>query len=84
MNHVRRFESSAGLPKDGNGPELRFSTGRLVVEASFDLPQQGGGSRFTHCSLFWRPSGEVCTQPDTDDSIGTTSVSARGLAPTTA
>jgi hypothetical protein len=35
---------SAGLPKDGNGADLRFSTGRLVVEAVLDIGSSGGGA----------------------------------------
>ncbi len=35
MSVMRRFESSAGPPKDGNSTELRLLTGTLVVEARF-------------------------------------------------
>lgn len=35
---------SAGLPKDGNGPDQGFYVGTLVVEASFQLLVTGGRS----------------------------------------
>ncbi|MBE8519423.1 hypothetical protein ILP97_18240 [Amycolatopsis sp. H6(2020)] len=38
-----RFGSSAGLPKDGNGPDQGLYVGTLAVEASFELSDLGGG-----------------------------------------
>jgi hypothetical protein len=34
---LRRFEFSAGVPKDGNGADQRIRTGSLVVEARLVL-----------------------------------------------
>ncbi len=42
MSVMRRFESSAGLPKDGNGSDQGFYVGKLAVEASFELPDLSG------------------------------------------
>lgn len=43
---VRRFESPAGAPKDGNRADQRFCTGSLVVESRFELiPLVEAGSR---------------------------------------
>lgn len=42
MNAMRRFEPSAGLPKDGNGSDQGLYVGTLVVEASLELPDASG------------------------------------------